>query len=696
MRHAREMSNAEQWNPKVNKGSLENCEMENTIMRHDYDQMSVEGPSPAPAVSKQLNSAVQDHSAGQSHRETSTLDDIEKIQPSSRQAAGKTDPLLKNDEIRFEKPTPSSFDTFRKKRRNRRSKIWIFLPLGLLISIVSGVVMAYWMSPAENIPDITSQANYIEESGSAYEDKVDMVLSGGDEDYIPDDGDLAMGSEDDILEAEVYAEMNDDKEILDDTEYAEDDLAGFAGEDSSFDEEFLLEPMLREKKDTHKETGTITINKESVADDKIAAAISVLKENVNSKDKVINKEVIEKTVAPEPAIKAEQAEVKIAAVVNSEQKQAETVKPVSQQAAMVKNGAGIKNELVDNRTRSISTGLHNADKIPVDSEVGGKTFDNAEPVEISDKEAFRTAPVQVKESVSKPVITASIMSDLIDTETDENTKTGPQSPLHRSVGLSPRSNLRIPSRADKVMAERNDPVKIVRQESISAEPKLTKKDAEKNDDISIVTASVQGTPAITADIKALQTGISSSLKEMMVNYEDRFNSHNNEWPEYEDNKASAAIANGEYHIENRAGLGTHALIHPVGVPMNMDFMIDISIGSVSSSGEHAYGFVFGAKDTRNAYAFLVRNGHLYSIEKMSNGSSAEIAGGKIENTFIREDSQKSLKIVKRQNKVRFYIDGHFVDEMTDIDYFGDKTGFLVRGKVKMSVDRMHTQIRYQK
>ena len=115
MRHARDMINAEQWNPKVNKGSLENYDMGNTIMRHDYKNVSVEDPSPNPAISKQLNPGMQDDSAGHSDRETAIPEKIEKVQPSSVQAIEKTAPLVKKDEKHYAKATPSSFDAFRKK-----------------------------------------------------------------------------------------------------------------------------------------------------------------------------------------------------------------------------------------------------------------------------------------------------------------------------------------------------------------------------------------------------------------------------------------------------------------------------------------------------------------------------------------------------------------------------------------------------
>ncbi|UCH82309.1 MAG: hypothetical protein JSW20_06655 [Nitrospiraceae bacterium] len=50
---------------------------------------------------------------------------------------------------------------------------------------------------------------------------------------------------------------------------------------------------------------------------------------------------------------------------------------------------------------------------------------------------------------------------------------------------------------------------------------------------------------------------------------------------------------------------------------------------------------------------------------------------------------------KRGNLVSFCIDSHFIDEISEFDYYGNRIGFLVTGKTRMSVARTRTQIRFQ-
>ncbi len=203
--------------------------------------------------------------------------------------------------------------------------------------------------------------------------------------------------------------------------------------------------------------------------------------------------------------------------------------------------------------------------------------------------------------------------------------------------------------------------------------------------------------AITSIAQDKQPGISSSLKEMSVVYEDQFDTHTNHWPEYENNRAAALIEDGEYHIQHNEKKGYHVVVHPYGVSMEMDSMIQISISDVRGSGKYAYGFVFGAKDTTNNYSFQIRSGNVYVIEKMLDGKRIEVARGPIDNTFSSNSFGTTLKLVKQRNKIRFYVDDYYVGELplASAALPGDLVGFFVEGRVKISVDWTRTQMKYK-
>ncbi len=203
--------------------------------------------------------------------------------------------------------------------------------------------------------------------------------------------------------------------------------------------------------------------------------------------------------------------------------------------------------------------------------------------------------------------------------------------------------------------------------------------------------------AYTSFAQDNKSGVSSTLREMSVMYEDQFDTHTNKWPEYQNSTSSALIDDGEYHIEHNDKGSVHVVLHPNGIATAMDSMIQVSITDVRGSGKYSYGFVFGAKDTSNNYSFQIRNGNVYVIEKMINGKRMEIASGPIENIFTSNNFGKTLKLVKQHDKIRFYVDANYVDELalSNDNFPGDLVGFLVEGRVKISVDWTRTQIKYK-
>ena len=194
-----------------------------------------------------------------------------------------------------------------------------------------------------------------------------------------------------------------------------------------------------------------------------------------------------------------------------------------------------------------------------------------------------------------------------------------------------------------------------------------------------------------------QSGISTTLREMSVVYEDKFDTHSNKWPEYQKSTGSALIDEGEYHIENNDKESFHVVLHPDGISMGMDSMIQVSISDVRGAGKYSYGFIFGAKDTSNNYSLQITSSDVYIIEKMVNGKRDEIARGQIDNVFSSNDFGKTLKLVKQKDKIRFYVDDNYVNELviSNANFQGDLVGFLVSGRAKISVDWTRTQIKYK-
>ncbi len=195
-------------------------------------------------------------------------------------------------------------------------------------------------------------------------------------------------------------------------------------------------------------------------------------------------------------------------------------------------------------------------------------------------------------------------------------------------------------------------------------------------------------------LTSAQSALSGSLKEMFISYEEEFDGNSKEWPEFENSSTTAYVKGGKYQIENKTSDSSHTIFHPQDLPHSMDFMIQASFASLTNTGGHSYGYVFGARDNLAKFTFEVRDNSFYAIKKYQGGISEDLASGQIDNVFIGNNNLKVLKIVKQGERIRFYINDHYMEEISGLALWGNKTGFIIEGKMYLTVDWLKTQLRF--
>ena len=182
-------------------------------------------------------------------------------------------------------------------------------------------------------------------------------------------------------------------------------------------------------------------------------------------------------------------------------------------------------------------------------------------------------------------------------------------------------------------------------------------------------------------------------QEKITFFEENFdNNNNNEWDIFGSSFASAQIKGGKYHIENKRKKGAHFVFHRHDFPHDSDFEIEVYLKAAKTIYSHSYGFVLGAKDPYNNLIFRIINMQFYLINKYHNGVQKDLNGGKLEERVINKDSFNAMKIEKKGRITRFYINDHFIHEVSDISFEGNRIGFVVEGELKISVDRIRSWI----
>lgn len=273
-------------------------------------------------------------------------------------------------------------------------------------------------------------------------------------------------------------------------------------------------------------------------------------------------------------------------------------------------------------------------------------------------------------------------------------------------------------------AEKETPVKPVsdstEKETYESKPASTEKSEGEITplfDSGIKSAAEAETEAVKAENAALQNpqegeGLqlgktkdqnSSPPQEDFATYDEAFTENSNNWDVFNTGMASARIEKGEYLIENKRKAGAHIVLNHMDLLDKTDFITEVSIRPVKNlenfsfglvvndAGGRFYGFIFGAEDASHYNSFQISEDGFYSISTYQNAVSKVLRSGKIKKAADSQNPLNTLKVIKQGDNIRFYINDDYLDEISNLSFYGKKAGFIIDGGLKIAVDKIHTQ-----
>jgi len=187
--------------------------------------------------------------------------------------------------------------------------------------------------------------------------------------------------------------------------------------------------------------------------------------------------------------------------------------------------------------------------------------------------------------------------------------------------------------------------------------------------------------------------IANRHKEDFMFYEENFDDNKNNWFLFNTDEASASIDKGAYQIHNKRDSNPLFVLHHYDFPHEADFIIEAFIMPVKRSRKYSYGFLLGAKDVLNNYAFQIGSNNSYSIKLFIDGIEFVVADGKVRTGVIKRNSVNTIKIIKQGSEASFYINDVFLDIIANVDFYGNKVGFIVEGATKIAIEKEQSRIK---
>ena len=169
-------------------------------------------------------------------------------------------------------------------------------------------------------------------------------------------------------------------------------------------------------------------------------------------------------------------------------------------------------------------------------------------------------------------------------------------------------------------------------------------------------------------------------------YTEQFDNNNQSWVIGNNDTRELKIFNGRYYFDNKKESSWTVSSKTFNLTSSQNFEIETSIQKISGVNNYGYGFYL-KKQNADAIEITVSGSGYFRTDKIRNNKYEKITGWTKSSAVKKGNySSNKLKIRKVNNTITFYINGTLVDTQTIYNTFGNRVGFVINNKQKISID----------
>lgn len=167
---------------------------------------------------------------------------------------------------------------------------------------------------------------------------------------------------------------------------------------------------------------------------------------------------------------------------------------------------------------------------------------------------------------------------------------------------------------------------------------------------------------------------------------DGYTDNKNYWSTSKNENVDLDIRNGNYYFDHKRSSGGWSSTIKKYIDTSRDFKILADIKKESGDLYGGYGIVFGRKDSNNQTLFYVNGNGSYSINKIKDGKDNYLRSWTSSSAVRKGNGAYNvLKVVKNGSKLEYYINNTKVYTDYNPGFYGDRLGYIVYNKQKVSI-----------
>lgn len=169
---------------------------------------------------------------------------------------------------------------------------------------------------------------------------------------------------------------------------------------------------------------------------------------------------------------------------------------------------------------------------------------------------------------------------------------------------------------------------------------------------------------------------------------ENFIDNRNGWKEYRNEKAEVFVNAGSLVFEHKRREGGWSTTVPVPLNVDYDFEIVSTITKLYGVNNHGYGLVWGARNSENAYVFLVSGDGFFQLGKAYGGKYYPIIKWQASTAINKWNGTNTFRISKQNTSLTFHLNGKSLATIPFQEFYGDRVGFFVNRNMRLKVHNL--------
>lgn len=169
---------------------------------------------------------------------------------------------------------------------------------------------------------------------------------------------------------------------------------------------------------------------------------------------------------------------------------------------------------------------------------------------------------------------------------------------------------------------------------------------------------------------------------------DTFEDNSKEWTLGDNEDYLLKMENGKMIFRHKDTEGSYFTWQWSYLDGNKPFLIESTMSHTAGVDNKGFGLTWGIENGSNYFTFNITDNGYYRIGRMKEGEWHEYVDWTQSSRINTNGIRNSLQLEKEGDKIKFYINGSYVDQINYENIFADGVGFVIWGDQTIEIDHL--------